>query len=47
MGMYEISTSVLAGLTVASLLVAAGMGTKQLLGKRPRPVPARSRRRRP
>jgi hypothetical protein len=38
-------TSVLVGVTVALLLVLAGLGKKQLTWKRPKPLPVRSRRR--
>jgi hypothetical protein len=41
----ETYTSVLTVLSVALLLVVAGMATKQLVWK-PKPVPARRRRRR-
>lgn len=39
-------TSVLAVLSVSLLLIAAGVGTKQLSWKRRRPLPVRIRRRR-
>lgn len=47
MATYETYTSVLVVLTVALLLIAAGMGKKQLVWKRHRPLPVRSRRRKP
>jgi hypothetical protein len=47
MATYETYTSVLVVLSVALLLIAAGLGKKQLVWKRPRPLPARSRRRKP
>jgi hypothetical protein len=44
---YATYSSVLIVLTVALLLIAAGIGKKHLVWKRPRPRPVRSRRRRP
>jgi hypothetical protein len=44
---YDSYASVLVVLSVALLLIAAGIGKKQLVWKRPRPLPARSRRRTP
>ena len=44
---YETYTSVLVVLSVALLLIAAGVGKKQLVWKRPRPLPVRSPRRKP
>jgi hypothetical protein len=44
---YETYTSVLVVLSVALLLIAAGLGKNQLVWKRPRPLPVRSRRRKP
>jgi hypothetical protein len=42
----ETYTSALTALSAALLLVAAGLAKKQLIWKRPKPVPARRRRRR-
>jgi hypothetical protein len=47
MATYETYTSVLVVLSVALLLIAAGLGKKQLVWKRPRPLPTRNRRRKP
>jgi hypothetical protein len=44
---YETYSTVLIVLTVALLLIAAGIGKKQLAWKRPRPLPIRSRRHTP
>jgi len=44
---YETYTSVLVALSVALLLIAAGVGKKQLDWKRPRRAPAGSRRPKP
>lgn len=44
---YATYTSVLMALSVALLLIAAGLAKKQLDWKRPRPLPVRSRRRKP
>ena len=44
---YETYTSVVMAASVALLLIAAGSAKKQLLWKRPRPLPVRSRRRLP
>lgn len=44
---YETYTNVLVALSVALLLVAAGLTKKQLVWRRRRPLPIRSRRRRP
>ena len=44
---YETYSTVLIVLTVALLLIAAGVGKKQLVWKRPRPLPVRSRRHTP
>ena len=41
---YDTYLSVLPVLSVALLLIAAGVAKKQLVWKRPRPAPARSRR---
>jgi hypothetical protein len=38
-------TSVLVALSIALLLVASGLAKKQLVWKRPRPLPVRGRRR--
>jgi hypothetical protein len=43
----ETYTNVLMALSVALLLIAAGLTKKQLVWKRRRPLPVRSRRRRP
>ena len=40
---YETYTSVLVALSVALLLIASGLAKKQLVWKRPRPLPVRSR----
>jgi hypothetical protein len=42
----ETYTSVVVVLTAELLLIAAGLGTKQLVWRRPRPLPQRGRRRR-
>jgi hypothetical protein len=47
MELYETYTSVVMAVSVALLLVAAGLAKKQLVWKRPRPFPIRSRRRKP
>ena len=44
---YATYTSVLVALSIALLLVASGLAKKQLVWKRPRPLPVRSRRRKP
>ena len=44
---YGTYSSVLAALSIALLLVASGLAKKQLVWKRPRPLPVRSRRRKP
>jgi hypothetical protein len=44
---YETYTSVLMVVSIALLLVATGLAKKQLVWKRPRPLPIRGRRRRP
>jgi hypothetical protein len=44
---YETYTSVLMVVSIALLLVATGLAKKQLLWKRPRPLPIRGRRRKP
>jgi hypothetical protein len=44
---YETYASVVMAGSVALLLIAAGVAKKQLVWKRPRPLPVRSRRRRP
>jgi hypothetical protein len=44
---YETYTSVLVVLSVALLLIAAGLGKNQLVWKRPRPLLVRSRWRKP
>jgi len=44
---YETYASVVTAGSVALLLVAAGVAKKQLVWKRPRPLPVRSRRRKP
>lgn len=46
MEVYDTYASVLVVLTVALLLIASGVGKKQLVWKRPRPLPVRRRRRR-
>jgi hypothetical protein len=43
----EAYTSALAVLSAVLLLVAAGLAKKQLVWKRPKPFPARRRRRKP
>jgi hypothetical protein len=43
---YETYTSVLVALSVALLLIASGVGKKQLVWKRSRPRPVRGRQRR-
>jgi hypothetical protein len=40
-------TSVVVVLSVALLLIASGLAKQQLVWKRPRPLPIRSRRRKP
>jgi hypothetical protein len=45
MNAFDSYTSVLVVLSIALLLIAAGVGKKQLVWKRPRPVPVRRRRR--
>lgn len=47
MEVYETYSTVLIVLTVALLLVESGIGKKQLVWKRPRPLPVRSRRHTP
>jgi hypothetical protein len=47
MGPYETYTSVLVALSVALLLIASGLAKKQLVWKRPRPLPVRGHRRKP
>jgi hypothetical protein len=47
MGAFDPYTSALAVLSVAVLMIAAGVGKRQLVWKLRRPLPARSRRRRP
>lgn len=47
MELYETYTSVLTALSVGLLLIAAGLAKKQLIWKRPRPLPGRRRRRKP
>jgi hypothetical protein len=44
---YATYSTVLIVLTVVLLVVAAGIGKKQLVWKRPRPLPVRSRRHTP
>lgn len=44
---YATYTSVLVALSIALLLVASGVAKKQLVWKRPRPLPVRGRRRKP
>ena len=44
---YETFTNVLMVLSVAVLLIAAGLAKKQLVWKRPRPLPVRGRQRKP
>jgi hypothetical protein len=44
---YETYASVVMAGSVALLLIAAGVAKKQLVWKRPRPLPVRSRRRKP
>jgi hypothetical protein len=45
MGPYETYTRVLMVVSIALLLVATGLAKKQLVWKRPRPLPIRGRRR--
>lgn len=45
MNAFDSYTSVLVVLSIALLLIAAGFGKKQLVWKRPRPLPVRRRRR--
>jgi|GEM_PF-5148769 hypothetical protein len=45
MELHETYTSVLTSLSVGLLLIAAGLAKKQLVWKRPRPLPVRRRRR--
>ena len=45
MGLYGTYTNVLTALSVGLLLIAAGLAKKQLIWKRPRPLPVRRRRR--
>ena len=45
MNAFDSYTSVLVVLSIALLLIAAGVGKKQLVSKRPRPLPVRRRRR--
>jgi hypothetical protein len=40
-------TSVVVVLSIALLLIASGLAKKQLVWKRPRPLPVRGRRRKP
>ncbi|HET7128850.1 MAG TPA: hypothetical protein VFJ93_07235 [Gaiellaceae bacterium] len=47
MELYETYPSVVMAVSVALLLIAAGVAKKQLVWKRPRPLPVRSRRRKP
>ena len=47
MELFETYSSVLTALSVALLLIAAGLAKKQLVWKRPAPLPVRSRRRKP
>lgn len=47
MGPYETYTSVLMAVSIALLLVATGLAKKQLVWKRPRPLPIRGCRRKP
>jgi hypothetical protein len=44
---YATYMSVLVALSIALLLVASGLAKKQLVWKRPRPLPVRGRRRKP
>jgi len=44
MNAFDSYTSVLVVLSIALLLIAAGVGKKQLVWKRPRPLPVRRRR---
>jgi hypothetical protein len=44
---YGTYTSVLVVLSIALLLIASGVAKKQLVWKRPRPLPVRGRRRKP
>ena len=45
MNAFDSYTSVLVVLSIALLLIAAGVGKKQLVWKRPRPLPVLRRRR--
>jgi hypothetical protein len=45
MNAFDAYSSVLVVLSIALLLIAAGVGKKQLVWKRPRPLPVRRRRR--
>jgi hypothetical protein len=47
MGPYETYTRVLMVVSIALLLVATGLAKKQLVWRRPRPLPIRGRRRKP
>jgi hypothetical protein len=42
---YETYTSLLVALSIALLLIASGLAKKQLVWKRPRPLPVWARRR--
>jgi hypothetical protein len=44
---YETYTSLLVALSIALLLIASGLAKKQLVWKRPRPLPVWARRRKP
>jgi hypothetical protein len=44
---YETYTSVLVALSIALLLIVSGLAKKQLVWKRPRPLPVRGRRCKP
>jgi hypothetical protein len=44
---YETYMNVLVALSIALLLIASGLATRQLVWKLPRPLPVRGRRRRP
>jgi len=47
MGAFDSYTSTLAVLSVALLMIVAGVGKRQLVWKLRRPLPVRHRRRRP
>jgi hypothetical protein len=47
MELYETYPSVVMAVSAALLAIAAGVAKKQLIWKRPKPLPIRSRRRKP